>query len=676
MRSSPVIVALALAACSPKSGTPTTVAPDAAGATTKTSAPKRDAGTPQSRTLTADTPSTTTAGNGFIAPAQWRMTVDGAVTRLESPEGDSWVALVDLQAKSADEALAKAWATVAPDMKWKQLVRNEAPDKDGWQHITGYGYEVPPNLKRAIGAQAMFANGTWTVVLIDVAEATAEKRGSQLGLMFGRLLPKGGQLESFAGKQAHPLDAARIAQLTKFVEEAQALLGVEGVGLGLIDQGKVVFAGGFGVRTRGKPAKVDADTRFIVASNTKALTTLMLAKLVDQGKLGWDTKATTLLPSFKLGDADTTAKVEVKHLICACTGMPRQDLEWLLEFKDLTPEGAMTALGQMQPTSKFGELFQYSNVMAAAAGFIGGHVAYPKLELGKAYDKAMRTMVFDPLGMKSTTFDYKKAMTGNYAMPHGFDIDLKPAAAVHELNDSVIPVRPAGGAWSTVNDMLAYVQMELAEGKLPNGKSYISKEALLARRAPQVAVDKDTSYGMGLMVDTRDGIPIVSHGGDLIGMHSDMIWLPEAGVGAVILTNSDRGVAIRSLFKRKLLEVLYDGRPEADEALVQGDKNFRAAFAAQRELMTVPADATAAAALAPRYANPVLGTITVRKKDAAVIFDFGEWKSEVASRKNPDGSVSFATIAPGVVGFEFVVGADGKSLVLRDAQHEYVFAAG
>ncbi len=678
MRRPSLLFALALApglsACTPKAATPATTAPEPVAAKpTPTEPPARKPASQHK--LTEDTPSTTVAGNSFVAPAGWTMVVDGDITLLEAPEGDSWVALVDLEAKDADEAVAKAWAAASPGMKWKQLVRNESPDKDGWQHITGYGYEVPPNLKRGVGASAMFANGTWTVVLIDVAQATAEKRGSQLGVMLGRLLPKGGQLESFAGKQAHPLDEARVAQLTKFVQEAQALLEVEGVGLGLVDRGKVVFAGGFGVRQRGKPAKVDADTRFIVASNTKALTTLMLAKLVDEGKLGWDTTATSLLPSFRLGNADTTAKVEVKHLICACTGMPRQDLEWLLEFDDLTPAGVMTALGGMQPTSGFGELFQYSNVMAAAAGFIGGHVAFPKLELGKAYDKAMRSRVFDPLGMRSTTFDFKRAMTGNFAMPHGFDVELKPAAAVHEINASVIPVRPAGGAWSTVHDMLRYVQMELAEGKLPDGSQYISKEALLARRAAQVAVDDDTTYGMGLMVNTRYGIPIVSHGGDLIGMHSDMIWLPEAGVGLVVLTNSDRGVAIRGLVKRRLLELLYDGRPEAEAALIQGDKNFRASFQAQRALMTVPADATVAASLAKRYRNDALGTIEVRKQGKTLSFDFGEWKSEIASQKNPDGSVSLATIAPGAMGFEFVVGDGGKSLVLRDAQHEYVFAA-
>jgi hypothetical protein len=56
------------------------------------------------------------------------------------------------------------------------------------------------------------------------------------------------------------------------------------------------------------------------------------------------------------------------------------------------------------------------------------------------------------------------------------------------------------------------------------------------------------------------------------------------------------------------------------------------------------------------------------------VFDFGEWTSDMASRTNPDGTVSFITIAPGALGFEFVVGRGAKrTLVVRDAQHEYVF---
>jgi hypothetical protein len=87
---------------------------------------------------------------------------------------------------------------------------------------------------------------------------------------------------------------------------------------------------------------------------------------------------------------------------------------------------------------------------------------------------------------------------------------------------------------------------------------------------PQVAMSKDESYDMGLMVDTTYGVPVVHHGGDMIGHHSDIVWLPEQNVGAIILTNGDAGWLLRNRFRRKLLEVLFDGRLEAD-ALLKGD---------------------------------------------------------------------------------------------------------
>jgi hypothetical protein len=91
--------------------------------------------------------------------------------------------------------------------------------------------------------------------------------------------------------------------------------------------------------------------------------------------------------------------------------------------------------------------------------------------------------------------------------------------------------------------------------------------------------------------------------------------------------------------------------------------------------MTIPADASEAGKLAAHYSSPALGEITVRKNGGATVFDFGEFKSEVGSRKNPDGTISFLTTVPGLAGLELVAGnANGKrTLVLRDAQHEYTF---
>ena len=99
-------------------------------------------------------------------------------------------------------------------------------------------------------------------------------------------------------------------------------------------------------------------------------------------------------------------------------------------------------------------------------------------------------------------------------------------------------------------------------------------------------------------------------------------------------------------------------------------------MAADRKLLTAPADPVDASKLAAKYKNAALGELAVKKAGAATVFDFGEWKTEVATKKNPDGSVSFVTIAPGYSGFEFVVGSgDKKTLVIRDAQHEYTFDA-
>jgi CubicO group peptidase (beta-lactamase class C family) len=182
----------------------------------------------------------------------------------------------------------------------------------------------------------------------------------------------------------------------------------------------------------------------------------------------------------------------------------------------------MTLLGTMQPTSGFGELFQYSNAMAAAAGYMAGRLVNPDMELGAAFDKAMQSYVFDPLKMHETTMDFALAQRGNFATAHAPDVDGHLTRAEARANYSVVPLRPAGAVWSSVNDMLKYVAMELAEGKLPDGTPYIDRAVLLERRAPQVVVSTDETYGMALVVDSVYGTPVVHHGGDMIGFHSDM----------------------------------------------------------------------------------------------------------------------------------------------------------
>jgi len=624
--------------------------------------------------VSVDSPRTTSGGATFTAPGGWMIATTKGMVVLQPPEPDTHIAIFESDAADAKAAVTAAWAAYKPQSHALRLV-TPRPSRNGWEERQVFDYETSPNERAVVQAIASRTGKSWTVVLLDGSEPTFEKRSAPINLLIGSLRPKGYTRESFVGRKANPLDPARVAQLKQFVEESMKQLGVPGASIALIDGGKIVFEGGFGVKELGKPDRVDENTLFMAASNTKGMTTLLLSELVDEKKLRWDQPVVEVYPTFKLGDADTTKRVLVKNLICACTGLPRQDLEWIFEFEQATPASSLALLGTMQPTSKFGEVFQYSNLMASAAGYIGAHLVYPDRELGAGYDAAMQERIFTPLGMNSTTFNMSRALNGNHASPHGDDPDGKPSLANMAFNYAVMPHRPAGGVWTSSHDLIRYVQLEINKGKLPDGKQLVSEENLLARRIPQVPLGEDAWYGMGLEVDKTWGVGVVHHGGSMAGYKSDIMLLPDAGIGAVILTNSDNGGMLLRPFMRRLLEIVYDGKPEAAGDVASVAARQKANFAKERERLVIPADPVQVKALANHYVSKELGDITVTAGSGATTFDFGEWKSKVASRKNDDGTMSFVTIDPTNLGFEFVVAQrEGKrALIVRDGQHEYWF---
>jgi len=171
---------------------------------------------------------------------------------------------------------------------------------------------------------------------------------------------------------------------------------------------------------------------------------------------------------------------------------------------------------------------------------------------------------------------------------------------------------------------------------------------------------------------------VVHHGGSMAGFKSDIMLVPDAQVGAVLLTNSDTGQDMLRPFMRRLLEVLYDGQPLAAPMVAASAKDIQLEIAKERPRLSVPPAPEAAAALADHYVSPELGHIAVSRAGGKVVFDFGVWKSEVASRKNDDGTTSFITISPTNDGFNFVVTAAGgkRGLTIRDGQHEYHYTEG
>jgi CubicO group peptidase (beta-lactamase class C family) len=625
--------------------------------------------------LDAESALATAGGTTFKGPRDWNVRRADTLLILDAPEGDSHIVLAELPAADAEAAAKAVWAIYRPEAKYPVRLVTARAARDGWEERKVINYETSPNEKLTVYAVVSRSGTNWSVLVVDSAEKTAAKRGAAVALVIQSLRPKGYVRETFAGRTPHRLDAGRIAAMRTFLTDAMKEAGVPGASFALLQDGAVVYEGGIGVRALGKSAPVDANTLFIAASNTKGMSTLLLATLVDQGKLRWDQPVVEVYPAFRLGSPEVTRQVLIRHLVCACTGLPRQDLEWIFEFKRATPASSLALLGTNSPTSGFGEVFQYNNLMAAAAGYIGGHLVYPNLELGAAYDRAMQERIFAPLGMTSTTFDMARAQRTNYASPHADDIEGRTQLASMGMNYSMVPHRPAGGAWSSAHDLIRYVKLEADRGKLPDGRQLVSSENLLMRRSPQVSVGEDKSYGMGLMTETMAGVPVVYHGGSMLGYKSNIYLLPEAGIGAVLLTNSEEGQLLLRPFLRRLLEIVYDGKPEAAEDVQVAVARVKADIAEQRKRLVMPADAGLAGKLAKTYRSAELGDLAVRRNGRDVVFDVGEWKGKVASRKNDDGSISFIIADPSAPGFEFVVAErDGKRvLIVRDGQHEYLF---
>ncbi len=128
-------------------------------------------------------------------------------------------------------------------------------------------------------------------------------------------------------------------------------------------------------------------------------------------------------------------------------------------------------------------MFQYNNLMASAAGYVGGHLTYPEGRSRRAFERAVNDKVWQPLGMTRTTLDFAEATQGNWARPacngHRWASRADPSAG-QKLNYAFTRYGAAGGAWSTANDLARYVRFELNEGKLDDGKQYVSAQECAA----------------------------------------------------------------------------------------------------------------------------------------------------------------------------------------------------
>jgi len=178
------------------------------------------------------------------------------------------------------------------------------------------------------------------------------------------------------------------------------------------------------------------------------MTTLLLAELVDENKLRWEQPVTEVYPGFRLGDTETTRQVLVKHLVCACTCLPRQDFEWLFNYATATPR--VVARVAWAPCTRPAASARCFNTALSwlhrglywcsrgrpAAG------ARRRLRRGNA-STGVRAARNDPHDLRFSDRHARQFC----APPTVTTWDGKTMPARMDNNYSVVPVRPAGGMW-------------------------------------------------------------------------------------------------------------------------------------------------------------------------------------------------------------------------------------
>jgi CubicO group peptidase (beta-lactamase class C family) len=425
---------------------------------------------------------------------------------------------------------------------------------------------------------------------------------------------------------------AALPKLEEIAQEQVASGGVPALSIAIVYQDEVVYTGGFGLREEGKPGKVDADTVFQLASLSKPVSSTVVAALVSEGLVGWDSRISDLDPAFSLAQPYPTEQVTVTDLFAHRSGLSGNagnDLE-ALGFDRAT---ILSRLHLLKPTSSFRAGYAYSNF-----GLTEGAVAAAR-PTGKSWEDVTEEKLFAPLGMDSTSSRHEDFLKHTNRAELHVKYHGKWTPLVKRNPD---PQSPAGGISSNVRDLAQWMRLGLAKGKF-GGKQLIKAEALAPSHAPLIdrgenPVSGDPSfYGLGWNLGyTRYGTQWGHAGAFSQGARTVVCLLPETQLGVVVLSNAFP-IGVPDALCDVYFDLVFKG-DVTDDWIAKWNAAYGSMFgpaleAAKALYATPPASPSPAlpfTAYAGTYANDYLGEAEVIEAGGGLQLKLG-----------PDGQKSF-----------------------------------
>jgi CubicO group peptidase (beta-lactamase class C family) len=344
--------------------------------------------------------------------------------------------------------------------------------------------------------------------------------------------------------------------LDQYIETVLKTFDVPGLSVSIVKDGKVLLAKGYGVKKMGTDERVDANTLFSIASNSKAFTATALAILVEEGKLKWDDRVIDHLPWFKMADSYITTNLTVRDLLVHHSGLLAYSGDLMLfPPSTFSRKEILEKLGNLPLVHDFRTTYAYDNILYLAAGEV------IKVLSGQDWEDYIQTKIFDKVGMQGSVSRYSEFGTrSNISAAHdriNGTVNLVDSYLEQNIGDAS---NPAGGILSNASDMSNWMITQLDSGRTPlNGRLFNSAGTLqlwkVIRPIPVTRVSEGLKpaqmdffgYALGFRAYNYQKYKVVGHGGKLGGFVSQVAMVPDLKLGITVLTNQESTAAYWSI---------------------------------------------------------------------------------------------------------------------------------
>jgi CubicO group peptidase (beta-lactamase class C family) len=422
--------------------------------------------------------------------------------------------------------------------------------------------------------------------------------------------------------------------LWEFVEATATGFGIPGVAVGVWADGREIYAC-HGVTSIDNPLPVDQDTLFVLGSVTKTFTATALMRLVADGRVELEAPVRRYVPELKLADERAAAEVTVLHLLNHTSGLDWGSLVDTGEGDDALAAN-VAKLVELEQIAPPGARASYSQAGYNLAGRILEKVT------GLTYERAVASLVFEPLGLSHSFFAAGDAMTRRFAVGHNLGED--GTWSIARLWKHWRGNNPDAGVASSVSDQLRWARFHLGDGRAESGVCVLPAEMLHQMKQPTVALRGSTlgdAFGICWFLRDVDGVRTVGHGGSANGQFAELLTVPERNFAVVSLSNAGpNGIRFNQAVVRWALQT-YLGVVDRDPE-------------------PLPYDPARAAEIVGRYDIDAM-TLVIAANDAGLTLEVGI-KPEVRAASNSEMPPDYPPAAIGLLpgdGDEYILTEGG-----------------